>query len=354
MAEGADGLGLQGRVVLVTGAASGIGAATCRGLLDAGARLVAVDRDADRLRSELGGAVGRALLVEADVATEAGAAAMVERCRREHGRLDGLLAAAAIGGGGAVDETAPAAWDEVVRHVLTSVYLAGHFGIPLLRESGGGSFVAIASQMGIVGARRNAAYCAAKGGVVNLVRAMALDHAADNIRVNAVCPGPFDTPMLRRSFERSVERPGDPQAARQLSISRVPMGRLGEAREIADVVLFLLSPRASFVTGAAVLAEGGWGAQCRCRSGTPAPRTLKRPLAPAPRAVGRGCWRSCAGCTSSGIATCCAGGATASASYPRWCSRCCTCSCSGWASTPPSPAGRRAPPGAGPRPGRWG
>lgn len=260
MVQGSEWPDLADKVVLVTGAASGIGAATAQALLHAGARLVAVDRDGERLRTGLAGA--QAMLVEADVASEAGAAAMIERCRQEHGRLDGLVAAAAIGGlPGSAEQTPPSGWNNMLAHVLTSVYLAAHFGIPLLRESGGGSFVALASQLGVVGQRGNVAYSAAKGGVVNLVRSMALDHAEEGVRVNCVCPGPIETPMLQRSFERSHERGGDPGAARALAISRVPMGRIGQPQEMANVILFLLSPRASYVTGVAMLADGGWVAQ---------------------------------------------------------------------------------------------
>lgn len=243
-------------VAIVTGVGAGIGAAIAQSLLDAGATVVGVDRDVERLQSFEMRTRGRAILVEADATSETDMASVIDRCHRETGRLDGLVANSAMGIKGTVDSLPVASWNQVIEASLGSVFLAAHIGVPLMRASGGGSFVAIASQLGLVGDRENVAYCAAKGGVINLVRSMALDCASENIRVNCICPGPVDTPMLEHSFSVS----GNVSMARQDTVRRVPLGRIAQPREIADVALFLLSPAASYVTGAAWVVDGGYTA----------------------------------------------------------------------------------------------
>ncbi|MCP9485291.1 MAG: SDR family oxidoreductase [Gaiellaceae bacterium MAG52_C11] len=250
-----SGSGLADRVVLVTGARSGIGAATTRALRTAGAKIVAADRTELDLPDAIAEAdPGEAVAIEVDVATEHGVWKAVETCRERFGRLDGLVANAAISRSGTADDTTPAVWDEVIATNLRSVYLAAHYGVPLMRESGGGSFVAVASQLGLVGKPRAAAYCAAKGGVVNLVRAMALDHAPDNIRVNCVCPGPTETPMLQQDLGASS---GSASVREQIR-HRVPMSRFGKPEEVASTIIFLLSDATTFVTGAAWTVDGGY------------------------------------------------------------------------------------------------
>ena len=246
-------LGLERRVVLITGAASGIGAATTSLLIEAGAIVVAVDRDEAGLARTFP-AQGNVLTIRADAAAENDGRDVVARCQREFGRLDGVVANAAITRAGTAEEIDPARWDFVLTVNLKSVYLAAHFGIPALRASGGGSFVAVASQVGLVAYPRNVAYCAAIGGVINLIRALAIDHAREGIRFNCVCPGPVDTPMLAEGFSQSGE-------TAVVAAGRVPMGRLGTPAEIAAVIAFLLSPASSFTTGAAWVSDGGYTAQ---------------------------------------------------------------------------------------------
>jgi NAD(P)-dependent dehydrogenase (short-subunit alcohol dehydrogenase family) len=245
--------GLANRVVLVTGAASGIGAVTAALLLEAGATVVATDRDEEGLARTFA-SLENVVPVRADVSIADDVREVIARCQREYGRLDGIVANAAITRAGTAEEMSPETWNDVLTVNLTSVYLAAHFGIPALRAAGGGSFVAVASQVGLVGYPRNVAYCAAKGGVVNLIRALAIDHAAEGIRCNCVCPGPIDTPMLAEGFRQTGE-------TATIAGGRVPMGRLGTPAEIATVIAFLLSPQSSFTTGAAWVADGGYTAQ---------------------------------------------------------------------------------------------
>jgi NAD(P)-dependent dehydrogenase (short-subunit alcohol dehydrogenase family) len=246
-------LGLDQRVVLVTGAASGIGAATATLLVESGAKVVAVDWDEDRLVRTFPDRE-KVLALRADAADEHDVREVIDRCQRELGRLDGVVSNAAITRAGTAEEIDPATWDRVLAVNLKSVYLAAHFGIPALRAASGGSFVAVASQVGLVAYPRNVAYCAAKGGVINLIRALAIDHAREGIRFNCVCPGPIDTPMLAEGFSQTGETAA-------VAAGRVPMGRLGTPAEMAAVIAFLLSPASSFTTGAAWVSDGGYTAQ---------------------------------------------------------------------------------------------
>jgi NAD(P)-dependent dehydrogenase (short-subunit alcohol dehydrogenase family) len=246
--------GVGGLSVIVTGAASGIGAATAVLLLEHGANVVAADRDSERLSglAEPGGSAGRLVRVSADVADPADLERVAAASDRAFGeRLDGFVANAGITRAGTAEELDLETWDAVQRVNLRSVFLAARVALPRMRAAGGGSFVAVASQVGLVGMPRNVAYCAAKGGVVNLVRALAVDHAHEGIRCNCVCPGPIDTPMQTEGLRQS----GDSANA---VVSRVPLGRMGRPEEIAAAILFLISRASSFVVGAGLVADGGY------------------------------------------------------------------------------------------------
>jgi NAD(P)-dependent dehydrogenase (short-subunit alcohol dehydrogenase family) len=234
----------------VTGAASGIGRHTAERILRCGGTVVALDRSAgvETLASHA------VLPVIGSVADPDDVTRAVDEGESRFGGLHGVVAAAGITRSGTADSMSLAEWNLVLTVNLTSVFLLAQASFPALRRSGGGGFVAVASQVGLVGYPENVAYCAAKGGVINLIRALAVDVSADGIRPVALCPGPTDTPMLRKGFEQT----GEDMA---LAVSRVPAGRIGTPQEIASVAAFLLSDEAAFVTGATWTVDGGYTAQ---------------------------------------------------------------------------------------------
>jgi 2-keto-3-deoxy-L-fuconate dehydrogenase len=243
----------ENRVVLVTGAGSGIGRAAALAFAREGARLVLVDRDADGAGATAARIGGDALVHVCDVGDPASGEAAVAAARARHGGLDVLMTAAGFSCGGTVLDTAPADWDAVFRANVGGTWLFARAAIPAMRERGGGAIVTVASQLALAGGRGNAAYIAAKGAILSLTRTMALDHAADGIRVNALAPGAIDTPMLARSFAR---RGAGEAAAREASRARHPLGRFGTAEEIAEGALYLAGAR--FVTGTTLAIDGGW------------------------------------------------------------------------------------------------
>jgi NAD(P)-dependent dehydrogenase (short-subunit alcohol dehydrogenase family) len=244
------------RVAIVTGGASGIGLATATRLLREGARVAVVDRvEPEKAARALGAAGGEVWGVLADVADETQVRAMVDEVLSRALRVDVLINAAGIGSPRPVtiDEATAAEWQELCAVNLTGTFLCCRAVIPAMRRGGGGAIVNVASELGLVGSPRSAMYSATKGAVVQLTRALAVDHAADHIRVNCVCPGPVDTPLLRRGIERAA----DPEAKLLREVGSTLLGRLGRPEEIASVIHFLASDEASFVTGSIVVADGG-------------------------------------------------------------------------------------------------
>ena len=248
---------LQDRVVVVTGAGAGIGAAAVSRFLSEGARVIAADLNEAalaRLRSEI--ASPHLLTVAADVSTMAGAGQMIRTAVEAHGRLDGLYNNAGIVPQGTVEETTEEEWDRQVTINLKSVFLGCKLAIPEMRRSGGGAIVSTASVAGMVGVPNRAAYCASKAGIIGLSRAIAKDYAGKKIRINCVCPGTVDTP----SWRNRVSSAADPEEAMRSFISRQPMGRVGTPEEVAAAALYLLSDEAAFVTGTCLILDGGWTA----------------------------------------------------------------------------------------------
>jgi len=235
---------LQDKVCVITGAASGIGAETARQFEAEGANVVGVD-----LRE---GAEG-ALSLQADVSDEEQVRLVYTRAREEFGRVDVLFNNAGINPGedASVLETSLEVWQRVQDANLRSVFLCCKHGIPHLLDTGGGSVINVASFVAVMGAAvSQISYTAAKGGVLSLSRELGVEFARRGVRVNALCPGPVDTPLLRELFASDPER-----AARRLV--HIPMGRFAHASEIARAALFLASDDSSYVTASTFLVDGG-------------------------------------------------------------------------------------------------
>ncbi len=239
----------DGKVTLVTGAASGIGAASARRFAREGARLALSDVNEAGLAAiakELGDDVAS---FPCDVAEREQVEAVVAGAVSHFGRLDVLFNNAGIGCFGQTQDLDPDAWHRTIDVDLHSVFYACRVAIPHMKEGGGGAIVNTASISGLFGDYGLPAYNAAKGAVVNYTRTLAIDHARDGIRVNAVCPGPVDTALTTAllasdAFVREYER-------------LIPMGRVGRAEEVANAVAFLASEEAAYITGAMLVSDGG-------------------------------------------------------------------------------------------------
>ncbi len=247
---------MQGTVALITGAASGIGRASAQLFAREGARVVVADGNpalgtetVDSIRAD----GGTARFIEADISQAAQVDSMVQSSLQAYGQIDILLNGAGILAYGTVLETELADWNRIFTVNLTGTYLCCRAVLPCMIRQGRGSIINIASTTGAHDAcARAAAYVSSKGGVTLLTRAMAIDHARQGIRVNVICPGPTDTPMLRKAM-----------TADQLEAfaKSFPMGRLGRPEEIAKAALFLASEDASFVTGSTLYVDGGQTAE---------------------------------------------------------------------------------------------
>jgi NAD(P)-dependent dehydrogenase (short-subunit alcohol dehydrogenase family) len=248
---------LAGRKVLVTGAASGIGLAVAEACVAQGALVGGLDRDGPGLEAMAARLAGRFHPAAADVTDDASVSGAVSLLGERLDGFDGLVNCAGVGGyTGDVTDTAPDDWHRVLGVNLTGVYLVSRAALPLMRGRDGAAVVHVSSQYGLVGGAGFPAYCAAKAGVVGLTRAMAVDHAPDGVRVNCVCPGPIDTPMLRRSSGTPGTGHREDERVRLRSLLPAP----GDPADVASVITFLLTPSARHLTGAVLPVDGGWTA----------------------------------------------------------------------------------------------
>ena len=250
---------LEDRVAIVTGAASGIGAASARLFAAEGARVALVDLDEKglgRIASEIEGSGGQAIVLAADVSNAGQAREGVGRVMATWGRIDVLLTAAGISLGGTVDSLDEATWDKTFAVNVKGTYLWIHHAIQPMIAARSGAIVTVGSQLAQSSLGKNAAYVASKGAIASFTKTIAVDHARQGIRINALMPGVIDTPMPARSLQRQA----DPETARLFWKQRHPMGRIGQPEEVAKAALFLASDDSSFVTGTLLFVDGGWTA----------------------------------------------------------------------------------------------
>jgi NAD(P)-dependent dehydrogenase (short-subunit alcohol dehydrogenase family) len=245
---------------LVTGAASGIGRATAALLAERGAAVACVDVNAaglDETVDAIAATSGKAVPLTADVTDLAAVEAAVASAVAELGGLDAVANIAGVGDfTGDVTEVALDEWARVLAINLTGAFHISRATIPHLRAAGGGAIVNVASQFGLVGCLASPAYCASKAGLIGLTRAMAIDHTSEGIRVNCVCPGPIDTPMLAWT----AATPELTARERTRTQGRNLAGRSGRPEEIAATIAFLLSDEVGFMSGSIVPVDGGWTA----------------------------------------------------------------------------------------------
>jgi NAD(P)-dependent dehydrogenase (short-subunit alcohol dehydrogenase family) len=245
---------LEGKVAVVTGAASGLGHATAERFVREGARVHLVDRDDDSVRA-VAAALGDA--ATAHVADVSDAAAMEDTARRVLGSepVDAVFANAGIEGVGSAADLDDADWERVIGVDLKGVWLSSRWFLPGMVERRSGAVVNTASVGGLVGVPRIFPYAAAKGGVVSMTRQMGLDYAPYGVRVNAVCPGAVITPLVERNWRAKGE---DLDERRAAVAADYPLGRVGKPEDVANAVLFLVSDEAAWITGHALVVDGGY------------------------------------------------------------------------------------------------
>jgi NAD(P)-dependent dehydrogenase (short-subunit alcohol dehydrogenase family) len=250
---------LEGRTAIITGGASGIGLAAARLLAQEGAAIVIADINAGQgnlAEQEINSSGGRAVFVQCNVTLSADCQRTVQTTLEKFGHLDILFNNAGVIRRADVIGTTEEEWDRVMDVNVKSIFLMSKYAIPEMVKQGGGAIVNNASGWGIRGGRNAVSYCASKGAVVNMTRAMAIDHGSLNIRVNCICPGDTDTPMLRNEARQL----GQVEELFLAEAKERPLNRYAQPIEIAQSVLYLVSDAASYVTGAVLAVDGGGAA----------------------------------------------------------------------------------------------
>lgn len=247
---------LQGKVAVITGASSGLGRAGAIRFAAEGARVVASSNQQDEGKQvvrQIEDQGGAAIFVHCDVTSPDDVQALIAAAEQTYGAVHVLYASAGVMPTGTAPATSEDDWRLAIEVNLGGAFRLAKFGIPALQRAGGGSIILTASELGLVGASRSAAYCAAKGGVVNLTRALAIDCGPLGIRVNCLCPGPIETPMLRDWLNAAP----DPAEAERVQTTPVLLGRIGRPEEIAEAALHLASDASSYATGSVTVVDGG-------------------------------------------------------------------------------------------------
>ena len=247
---------LEGKVALITGGTSGIGSATAIRFAKEGASVAVTGRDTERGQSvveEIISGGGAAIFIRADVRSAADCRNAVERTLERFGRIDILFNNAGVFHPRTIPECTEEEWDETIESSLKGAFLMSKYALPSMIERGSGSIIHTSSGWGFQGGNGAAAYCAAKGGLVVMAKAMAIDHGRHGIRVNCVCPGDVLTPMLHDDAAKRGMTWDDYAAG----AAERPLGRIGTVDEIADAVLFLASDESSFITGESLVVDGG-------------------------------------------------------------------------------------------------
>ena len=255
------GTALNDNVAIVTGAGSGIGRSTAEFFAEQGAKVVVAERNkvsGEETTARILDAGGNALFCQTDVSSASQVEAMVTKAIEHFGRLDILVNNAAIQILSQLAETTEEDWDRINSVNLKGPFLTMKYAIPVMKRVGGGTIINIASVLGLVADPDLAAYCAAKGGLISLTRVAALTYGPDGIRVNCICPGDVETPLVQEYFNKDP----DPEKLRNEIYSKYALRRIASPREIAQTAAFLASSQSSFLTGSALVVDGGLTIKC--------------------------------------------------------------------------------------------
>jgi hypothetical protein len=247
----------EDKVVIITGAAAGIGRATAIAFAEKDAKVVVTDIDVEKGKQTSSLIGGDAFFIEINVADSESVKNMVKEVTKRFGRIDILVNNAGIYYQGDVIETTEEEWDKVIAVNLKGVYLCSHYVLPIMLRGNGGVVVNVASEAGLVGIAGQVAYNASKAGVISLTKSMAVDFARQGVRVNAVCPGTTETPLVKNALKKSK----DPEKERRKLEECRPLNRLGRPEEIAAAILAMASDNLGYATGSVLSIDGGYTAQ---------------------------------------------------------------------------------------------